>query len=216
LVPNNFNDDEHNGTVKEFYNISDVVWKKIDQSELIDRRNTITGEPLEKIDGLVAQKKATDDPVVKEFSRVGASPQPFSRKVTRSKGLVKVDESLTKEEYDRLWDIYEQFPVRETLEKTISDPRYQKIADPTIQKRVLLSVVEKYRGAATKAFLKGETRVTDSMKLKALKQSRAIAGYQLEPDPVRSLWLFKTANDESDEKDDVPGVTPELKEWLQK
>lgn len=181
-LSSNYAGNEH---VTEFFDLMDSVYKKIDPTKLVDKRNTVTGKRLK--DESVPMSKglqASEDPVMHELAALGVSPKPFPKTITRTrkKGAIEVQGELDREEYERLWDIYEQGvgqQAHEELKKTIEDQRYQRITDPGIKRRILLATISKGRKAAVQTFLAEGPAVTAKMKQEFERQSAALRGLYL-------------------------------------
>ena len=194
--------------LKEYWSAWDLFWAKIDADKgLVDRRNVFTGERLERMGTPLAPiSQESVNKIYKTLRELGVSPKPFPKRIIRSQKFMEGrfdfqslsenmevdsdyiwgDDAEGRKLYTRLWDIYEQNyggEVMRALEQIVDNPKFKRIIDPAIKRRILNRVIARGRALAVKQFLREQEGVKESFKAQFRRQAAAIKGLYLDGNP---------------------------------
>lgn len=173
--------------VREVNSMIDVIYKKLDPTKLIPKRDPIYGKPIEREDRwlhAVNKRTMTEDPVMLEMVRVGANIREPKDYLQQSK--VRLD--LTPKELDEYEEIYSKLPVKDVLTTIINSKGYQMIGDDKTKADILKSQVTKFREIAKKQYITKHPERIEDIKNKLLDKADAIMGFHTAKDSSTALY----------------------------
>jgi len=182
---------------REMHDLLDIIWKKLDSTKLLPRRDPVYGTPVEKVDrwGHIINKSIfTDDPVKLTMIETGTnvrSPRDY---------LVEEGEriKLTPDKLDRFQEIYSKFPVKEVLTGIVTNDSFKNIGDDATKSQIIQSVISEFR-TATKALFEAENpEITQELINKIVNKAQAIAGFIEAKNSSAALYYWMQQEEEGD------------------
>jgi len=166
--------------LRQVNSIVDLLWKKVDSSRLLPKRNTIYGTPMKRVNRwatAIRQTEMTDDPVLLETLRVGLNVRAPKDEIRLIPGAPI---EVTPEKIDEYMQIYSQYPIKESLEKLINSPGYKRNQSDAEKAKWMRGIIGIYRAAARAEFAKGNQELTDESVQKVRDHADAVRGLRTE------------------------------------
>lgn len=185
-VNSEFGSDDYYRQLNEWV---DVIYQKIDSGKLLKKRDPIYGNPVEREERwghMVRQTTMTDDPVKIEMVRTGMKVS----KLRDSLEFVGEPVKITPEVLDRYYDLYAQFPIKETLTQIVEADAYKEMGDDKTKAELLSSVITLFRGAAKDLLIAEQSQITDEAISRVVRRAEGIAGIRTNRDKTSALYRW--------------------------
>jgi hypothetical protein len=176
--------------LREVHTLVDVLWKKLDSTKLLPKRDALYGEKKETENRwlhAVHKKTMTTDPATLEMVRIGADIQS-PRDYLELDG-VKLD--LTPQKLDEFEEIYSKLPVKKVLNELVASPGYKAVKEDSTKAEMLKEIISEFRGAAKAKFMGKNPQITQQLIDKIISKAHAIAGLRESRDASAALLLWE-------------------------
>lgn len=163
-----------------------VVKTRTSPEDLVPRRHSVYGTPEERTKRAMFafdKMEPTDDPVMQEMLRVGANVKSPSKLMTYGKQTIE----LNLRQMDAYQEIISQLPVKETLQRLITNPQYQRIGDAETQAAAIKKVISQFREKARQVYLTQNKSLLNEFQAKIQKKTDAILGIHAAPSTTEQL-----------------------------